>query len=538
MDDDLELSLDDELSLDVDDQAPAAEAAADATASDEDDLDLSMLDTDMLDDEADEERQVPDEDTELSLDDDMELDLDDELEAQAESESAAEPDLGDIEDLDFELDAEFEDKPIFKGAADAEDEAPPIEKPEEAADEELDLTDIEKMLEDDAIVPDVADASESVDLNLESDDAEKWADDLDGDLGLGGADEIDLSEIEDAIDAADDDEGGDTAFADVEDELDLDLDLEPEPQKAAEEPEPLELDLEMEEEAPAEATDEGSEEELDLSDINLSMEEAKSSVETETVDAGDIQLEFQVDAADQDDIQFEGEQTVDAAKTTAARAETTEFPLDDETFSGDDTITTELVKEAMAAEPASPVLKKKKGGAGKFLIILLVLALLGGGGYYGYDYVVKNNIHIPYLSDYINPEAKDPSGVTKLSTADINGKFIENEVAGRLFAVTGKVRNGYGVPRKLIRLRGKLYVKGNPQPNKIENTFAGLVIADQELSSKTLADIKTQLSSTAGQDAAITVGPGKTVPFMVVFSDLPEDLDQYDIELISSIKAQ
>jgi hypothetical protein len=34
------------------------------------------------------------------------------------------------------------------------------------------------------------------------------------------------------------------------------------------------------------------------------------------------------------------------------------------------------------------------------------------------------------------------------------------------------------------------------------------------------------------------VAPGKTIPFMVVFSELPADLDQYDVELISSIKAQ
>jgi len=504
------------------------------------------LDSDMLDDDGEEEREVPDDDTELSLDDDTELSLDDdmelvldeepEVEVQAAADDASQADLGDIEDLDFELDAEFEDKPIFQGDGAEKDDGLVLEEDTsgDAADEEIDLSDIEKMLEDDTIVPDIDDATEGVELDLESDGAEKWADDLGGDLGLGSDDEIDLTEIEDAIDAADQ-EGDDDTFADGDDDLELDLDIEPESAGTPEASEPLEMELEMEDE-PAAAT--GAEEEIDLSDINLAIEEEKPTIQSDTIDGGDIQLEFQVDTADPDDFVFDDAETMDAAKTTASAADTTGFPIDDETFSGEDTITTELVKEVSEAEAVVSKPKKKKGGSMKFLIVLLVLGLLGGGGFYGYNHVVENNIHIPYLSDYINPEAKDPTGIMKLSTSDINGKFIENEVAGRLFAVTGKVRNGYKVPRKLINLRGKLYTKGVTAANKTERAYAGLIIADQELSSKTMVEIKQQLSNTAGQDAAITVAPGQTVPFMVVFSELPADLDTYDIELVSSIKAQ
>jgi pilus assembly protein FimV len=525
MDDDLELSLDDELSLEMEDES----AAADEAQTEDDDFDLSMPD-----DEADEDREVPDIDTELSLDDDMELVLDDEPQAMVESDDASEADLDDIEDLDFELDAEYEDKPVFQASEDAAEETPvlEVEEQDESAEEELDLTDIEKMLEDDNIVTDVADASESVELDLEPEGAELWADEPDGGLGLGSEDEIDLSELEDAVNTAEQ-EGDDESFADGEDDLELDIDLEPETD------EPVEMELDLEDGTPEVAAGSDAEENLDLSDMNLSLEEDKPSVETETIDGGDIQLEFQVDTADPDDFPSDGAETVEAAKTTAAKAETTGFALDDETFSEDDTITTELVKEASeAADKPSPAPQKKKGGAGKFLIILLVLAVFGGGGFFGYDYVVKNNINIPYLSDYINPEAKDPSGIVKLSTTEISGKFIENEAVGRIFTVTGKVRNEYSVSRKLIRLQCKLYVKGNPLPKTIEHTFAGLIVADQELSSKSFAEIKKQLSTTTGKDAAITVAPGKTIPFMVVFSELPVDLDQYDIELVSSIKAQ
>jgi hypothetical protein len=488
----------------------AADAPAETvTEEDQDDLDLSGFGDDLLDG-------------------DLSDSIDDLKETPA----------GDLEDLDFEIDADFEDKPISKTseALEADDIKPPdapADAPADAEDKEIDLTDIEKMLEDDTIVPKKAAATADFELDLDADGAEKWVDEGGEDLGLGGGSEIDLTELEEAIDSADTEEKGAEPIP-AGGGLVLDLDLEPEEPESADEPE--ELVLEMEDESPLEmALEDEESDDLDLSDFDLSIEE-KPTGQTETIDGGDMQLEFQVEdhAPIEPEGGLEGEETIEASATTAASAETTDFFIDEEDFSAEETIATEPIPEKPKAK-AAPALKKK--GGGKILVYVLVLALLGAGGYFGYDYVVKNNIVIPYLSDYINPEAKDPSGVTNLSTMDINSMFIDNKAAGRLFVVKGKVRNGYTNTRKMIRLKGKLYTKGKV-PAKTEYVYAGLMVSEQELSSKSIAEIKKRLVSTSGQEAAVTAGAGQSLSFMVVFNNLPADLDEFEIELVSSDKAQ
>jgi hypothetical protein len=319
-------------------------------------------------------------------------------------------------------------------------------------------------------------------------------------------------------------------------ELDLDLELE-EPEKAEENEE---LVLDMEDESALEmilededaARDDKESDELDFSDFDLAPKQ-KQAGETETVDAGDIQLEFQVD--DQETLRLEDEETIAPSVATAASTETKGFFVDEENFSAEETITTEPVQQEKPAVAAVPA-PRKKGGA-KIIIAVLILALLGAAGYFGYDYVVKNNIVIPYLSDYINPRAKDPNGIAKLSTSDINSLFIDNVAAGRLFVVKGKVRNGYTDARKMIRLRGKLFTKGKVLA-KMEYAYAGLVVPEQELSTNPMAGIKKRLVSTSGQTAAITAGAGQSLPFMVVFYELPANLDEFEIELVSSAEAQ
>ena len=150
---------------------------------------------------------------------------------------------------------------------------------------------------------------------------------------------------------------------------------------------------------------------------------------------------------------------------------------------------------------------------------------------------LKNNIQIPYLSDFLNPKPKDPQHIVKLSTLEINSKFIENTTAGRLFVVTGKVRNGYTLPCKLIRLQGKLFTKGKVLA-KTEHVYAGMIISDQELTSLPLAQIKQRLETPSGQAGTIVANPGQSLPFMVVFSNLPADLDEFAVELVSSTQAR
>ncbi|MGD8835840.1 MAG: DUF3426 domain-containing protein, partial [Desulfobacteraceae bacterium] len=568
-----ELSLDDDLELSLDEE-PEIEAsvtpAVTADQTDPDEFDLSEFE-DLLDEEQSAEK-TQDDDIELKLDDDVELkldddvDLDDALELELDSEFSEDPvsseqdtddldlsgledtlldedefeateavsaETGELEDLEFELDAEFGDKPIATTDELSQEALQDTASVGDSADEALDLSDIEKMLEDDTIVPDTSGTTQGLVMDSESDEGQQLDGEIGDDLGLEG-DEIDLSDIEEAINAAEQDDQ-DAPFIDDGQEQELEFDIDDKESKEAAASDEFELELEMEDLSTLAPEQQKGDESgtLDLSDLDLSMEDDKLASETDTIDGGDIQLEFNIE---DNGLELEDEDRA-APKTTAAASVTSGFMQEEKDFGVEETIATDPIQEQPAAPEVAEKTPKKKGVNKPMLVLMLLLLLLIAGGYFGYDYVVKNDIQIPYISDFINPEAKDPRGINRLDTMEINSKFIENEVEGRLFVVTGKVRNGYSMSRKQIRLKGKLYTKGKVLV-KTELSYAGLVMADQELSSKPLSQIKKSLNSTVGQDAAITVAAGNSAPFMVVFSKLPDDLDEFVIELVSSSKAQ
>jgi hypothetical protein len=492
--------------LDLDLDAPSAngrdgqeepELELDLDTHTEDDLDLADLDALLTKSES------------RSKNDDAMDDLDFQLEMEP-SDSAGDRSGAaktDLESLEFELDNEFEDK--FADTATLSMDAPSTE------DDELDLSEIEQMLGNNAPA---AVKSEII---------------PEADLGFGNSDEIDLSDIESAIDDAENSDKASGANEEAELELSFDFDQAdagantPDNANLLENSEleelDLDLELELERDAPARGQKDSDPDELDLSDLSDLVEDRDRGPKTEIVHSGDIELEFQIE---EDDQPFAASATA-TAKTVEKSVERSMAPAP-ETFAFED----KPVPRVKAPRP------KKKTSKG--LVFLLILVLLGAAGYGLYYAVTEMGIEIPYASDYLRPQPTDPTGTLNLSTLDINSKFLENGESGRLFVITGKVRNGYTNERNAIRLQGKLFAKGKSLI-KTEYSYAGVTIADQEMASISIAEIKQRLNAApaAARDASGSVRPGQNLPFMVVFSDLPapEQLDEFAVEIISSATA-
>jgi pilus assembly protein FimV len=145
----------------------------------------------------------------------------------------------------------------------------------------------------------------------------------------------------------------------------------------------------------------------------------------------------------------------------------------------------------------------------------------------------QNGIDIPFLSDYLKPKVDDP-GNLKLTTYDINSKFVDNASVGKLFVVSGKVKNGYAENRGMITLLGKLFSTGKVPVNQ-ERVYCGNIMSDLELANLEWDKIKARLSNRLGDNRSnVKIEPGKSIPFMVVFSGLPTDLEEFTIEVTGS----
>ncbi len=307
-------------------------------------------------------------------------------------------------------------------------------------------------------------------------------------------DELDLSDIDELLEM--DDEPEEKTQKPPEDDLELELDMDMEPSDIIA-PEGME-------------TVSDQPDELDLSDIDELLEMDDEPEIEEEIELEDQAHEFNMGEEFEEKKEIYG---AVASEESLDRLDTQTYTEESETTPGE------------KLKPAA----KKKVSLPLIIILLIILVLAGAYGIY----FLSNNmgIKIPFISDQ-NPQVQEP-GNLMISTFDINSRFIENSKSGKFFVITGQVKNGYSETRSAIKITGKLYKKGKILA-KTETVFCGNVLSDIDLSNQDVEAIKKRLKNASN----IKVGPGKTLPFMLVFYDLPDSLEEFTIEVIDSVPLQ
>ncbi len=171
-----------------------------------------------------------------------------------------------------------------------------------------------------------------------------------------------------------------------------------------------------------------------------------------------------------------------------------------------------------------------------FLIVaagILVIAKTAGFKIPYLDDAVKN---IPIAGVLFSSENGDTAGNLAITPLEktVTAKFVENDGAGKLFVVRGQVLNEYDHPRSFIKITAKLYQKGN-KLIKTAEVYCGNVIAEQDLAGMEFSAISRRLQNRFGDRRTnLKVRSGKALPFMIVFNQLPENLDEYTVEVAES----
>ena len=183
-------------------------------------------------------------------------------------------------------------------------------------------------------------------------------------------------------------------------------------------------------------------------------------------------------------------------------------------------------------------IKKRRGGLGAPVKILVLLFFLIIAAYLislrlGIQIPFMDQVNIPFITQAFKPAPPPVAATGPIpNDASTNGKFVTNETAGRLFIVTGKVDNPDKIAYSNIQVRGTLLTKGNKKA-ATQVIYCGNVISDEDLKSNNISDITKQLSVKQGmQNTNINVRPGTSVRFMLVFSNLPENLTNFTVEVM------
>ena len=351
-----------------------------------------------------------------------------------------------------------------------------------------------------------------------------------------------------------------------------------------EEPAEAELDLGafgLEEEPPGEGPAKAAQEELDLDALSRALEEEIDDAEHPEEDRDEV-LDFDLldteekPAEAELDLETIGIQKDPVAEEFGGRMEEPQEPIPEppaeeelavppleaeeapaeelpDDISAAGLAETELdevpgVKEAAeefkqeATPPPAPRKPAPRKGISTPVWIVVVIGLLAGGAYGAYAILKSLDIKIPFMESLMGVEETtvvDPGNLhIALPDKDISSRFVENKKAGRLFVIQGRVRNQYETARNFIVVKTVLFgKKGKELDNK--TTYCGNILSEQDLVSLDKAALDKRLSNKFGHERSnFRIPPGKAIPFVVVFTDVPKGLGEFAVEVVSSLPGE
>lgn len=130
------------------------------------------------------------------------------------------------------------------------------------------------------------------------------------------------------------------------------------------------------------------------------------------------------------------------------------------------------------------------------------------------------------------------TGNRMLDIAVQDGKFVPTDKIGQLFVIKGKIINNYPQSRSYILIKATIEDdKRNPIDRKL--AYAGNIFTEHELKDITVKDIEKRLKNKSGKNNSnIDVPPQESVPFMIIFYNLPDSISEYVVETVSSSPGQ
>jgi predicted Zn finger-like uncharacterized protein len=184
-----------------------------------------------------------------------------------------------------------------------------------------------------------------------------------------------------------------------------------------------------------------------------------------------------------------------------------------------------MAQEPRRAASPSPFLRPSVAG----LLFLFVL-LAGGGAYLGFTKGGQDLLQglIPGVESLWLRGAGKPG--PQYDVRNLIGYYEPNAAAGNLFVIKGQVANMGRTRKNVVRVHATL-LDSKDHPILETTCYAGNTLPGETLRTASRAKIEESLSNRFGERLInMDIAPGKSVPFMVVFFNVPEGISAYRLE--------
>ncbi len=181
------------------------------------------------------------------------------------------------------------------------------------------------------------------------------------------------------------------------------------------------------------------------------------------------------------------------------------------------------------------IASRRKGSPFLPIVIgILLVLLLGGAGFYLVS--VQGGGFAELLPESVKAAlgvGKKARGLVEIRALD--GAFLSNRDAGEIFVIKGDAFNISSKPLATIQVKGKVYgAKGEVLAQ--QTVFCGNVLSGEQLAMQPYSSMVKVMGRQFGETLAnFQVQPGKGVPFVIVFKDVPRGAKDFGAEVMSPI---
>ncbi|RLB76226.1 MAG: hypothetical protein DRH06_06385 [Deltaproteobacteria bacterium] len=183
---------------------------------------------------------------------------------------------------------------------------------------------------------------------------------------------------------------------------------------------------------------------------------------------------------------------------------------------------------------SQPVEKKKGGPISSIIriLLLLILAILIIGGVF--VYINGPDQLNQTIQQIFGQQTNRPVQTGQITLSELEGKFIKNEHDGDLFLIHGEAINNFSQPRAAIQVKGVIFDQ-NGKPLLQKTVFCGNPISLQEIQTLSFVELEKIMGNQFGKDLSnMKIDSKKTIPFDIVFKELPQNLSEFSVKVTSS----
>lgn len=238
------------------------------------------------------------------------------------------------------------------------------------------------------------------------------------------------------------------------------------------------------------------------------------------------------EATSSDDFSYEQFQELDS------REDEESFSFGDRVDGQDDMLQSaaeETAQDSSAAFDKTVVKPQKKGsiltGLIKILLLIILLLLIAAG-----IFIYQNGTEAlnEKVQNLFGQQLEQPANPGKIALSNLEGKFISNSQAGELFLIRGVATNEFDAPRAGLQVKGVIFDQ-NGKPLLQKTVFCGNPIADNDLQTLDFGKLEELMGNQFGKDLSnMKVEAKQTLPFDIVFKDLPANLSEFSVKVTAS----